>query len=246
MKSFTDLFISRPVLAIVVNLVIIIAGRPGHRHPQRAPVSAQRQRQRHGHHRLRRRQRRPGARLHHHPAGARHRRGRRHRLPGIAERPGLSTISARLKLNYDADQGAGRNQLQGRSGARRPAARSRGPGHQHRVGRQPVRLGLSQLHLGYPAAERNHRLPGAGGPAAALGRWKACSAPRSWAPAPSPCASGSSRTRMAASTSARCRCVRRWPPTTISPRSAAPRDRWFRSTSPPTPICARSRNSRIW
>ena len=78
MKSFTDLFIRRPVLALVVNLVILIAGLPGDPLAHRPAISAQRQRGGHRHHRLCRRQRGPGARLHHHAAGARHRRRRRH------------------------------------------------------------------------------------------------------------------------------------------------------------------------
>jgi multidrug resistance efflux pump len=59
---------------------------------------------------------------------------------------------------------------------------------------------------------------------------RACSAPTSSAPAPSPCASGSSPSAWPPSTSARCRCARRSRPTTFSPPSARPRARWSRST----------------
>jgi membrane fusion protein (multidrug efflux system) len=61
------------------------------------------------------------------------------------------------------------DQLQDRPGARRSAARVRGPVHQHRVLRQPVRLGVPELFLGVPRAERDHRLPRACRAAAPLG-----------------------------------------------------------------------------
>jgi len=40
MKAFTDLFVRRPVLAIVVNVVIIIAGHAGLAITECAPVPA--------------------------------------------------------------------------------------------------------------------------------------------------------------------------------------------------------------
>ena len=201
--NITDLFIRRPVLALVVNLVILIAGLQAIRtlnvrqypRSENAAVtvttvyvgaSAE-----------------PGARLHHHAAGAGHRRGRRHRLHGSQSTLGLSTISVRLKLNYDATKALAEISSKVDQVRKRPAARGRGPGHQHRVGRQPVRLGLPELHLGHPQAERDHRLPGARRPAAPFGHPRACSGPTSSAPAPSPCASGSSRTGWPPSTSAR-------------------------------------------
>ena len=78
MKSFTDIFIRRPVLALVVNLVILIAGVQAIRSLVVRQYPAQRQRHGDRHHRLCGRQRRPGARVHHHAAGAGHRRRRRH------------------------------------------------------------------------------------------------------------------------------------------------------------------------
>jgi hypothetical protein len=86
--KFTDLFIKRPVLAIVVNLVILIAGLQAIRslsvrqYPRSdiAVVSVSTA--------YVGRQRRPGARLHHHAAGARDRQRRRHRLHGVVERAG--------------------------------------------------------------------------------------------------------------------------------------------------------------
>ena len=74
MKSFTDLFISRPVLAMVVNLVILIAGLQAIRTLNVRQYPRSDNACDHGHHRLCRRQRRTGARIHHHAARACHRR----------------------------------------------------------------------------------------------------------------------------------------------------------------------------
>ena len=91
--KFTDLFIRRPVLAIVVSLVILIAGLQSIRslsvrqYPRSDIAVVQVSTV------VRGRQRRPGARLHHHAAGARDRERRRHRLHGVVERPGRSARS---------------------------------------------------------------------------------------------------------------------------------------------------------
>ena len=52
--------------------------------------------------------------------------------------------------------------------------------------------------------------------------------------------------RMAALGFRRRRCTTRSPRTTTSPRSAAPRARWCRSTLLPTPICRLRKNSSNW
>ncbi len=107
---FTDIFLRRPVLAIVVNL------RDHHRRPagdplaQRAPVPEARERDGHGPHRLRRRQRRSGARLHHHAARARDRRRRRHRLHRVAERPGAVDDQRPPQAQLQRRERAGRHQ----------------------------------------------------------------------------------------------------------------------------------------
>ena len=49
LMKFTDLFVKRPVLAIVVNLVILIAGPAVDPRAERPAVPAQRHRRRHGH-----------------------------------------------------------------------------------------------------------------------------------------------------------------------------------------------------
>ena len=228
--KITDLFIRRPVLALVVNLVIVIAGLQAIRtlnvrqypRSENAAVtvttvyvgaSAE-----------------PGARLHHHAAGARHRRRRRHRLHRVAEHARPLHHQRPPQAQLRRHQGAGRDQLQGGPGAPRPAARGRGAGHQHRVGRQPVRLGLPELHLRHPASRTRSPTTWCASSSRACPPSRACSAPTSSAPAPSPCASGSSPTGWRRSTSARPRCARRWPPTTSWPRSAGPRARSSRST----------------
>ena len=91
--KFTDLFVKRPVLAIVVNLVILIAGLQSIRalsvrqYPRSDIAVVTRLDG------LRRRERRPRARLHHDAARARHRQRRRHRLHGVVERAGRSARS---------------------------------------------------------------------------------------------------------------------------------------------------------
>ena len=87
--KFTDLFVKRPVLAIVVNLVILIAGLQAIRslsvrqYP-RSDICG-----RAGHDGVCRRERRPGARFHHDAHRARDCQRRRHRLHGVDERAGL-------------------------------------------------------------------------------------------------------------------------------------------------------------
>ena len=93
LMKFTDLFVKRPVLAIVVNLVILIAGLQSIRalsvrqYP-RSDIAVVRVDDG-----LRRRERRSRARLHHDAARARHRQRRRHRLHGVVERAGRSARS---------------------------------------------------------------------------------------------------------------------------------------------------------
>ena len=127
--KFTDLFIRRPVLAVVVNLVILIAGLQSIRSLSRAAVPAQRHRGRQGDDRLRRRQRRPGARLHHHAARARDRQRRRHRLHRVVERPGREHDHRAPEAQLRHQRRAHPDPGEGRAGAQRPAARGRGAGH---------------------------------------------------------------------------------------------------------------------
>ena len=131
---------------------------PGDPRAQRAPVSSQRERLHHRHYGLRRCQCRAGPRLHHHAAGALHRRRRRNRLPRIREPPGRLHHSRTSPSQSRRQQGTRRGVLQSRPGARRSATLGRDSRHQHRVRRQPVRLRLSELLLRVSAAERDHRL----------------------------------------------------------------------------------------
>ena len=79
---------------------------------------------------------------------------------------GVSTITARLKLNYDANKALSEISSKVDAGPRRSAARSRSSGHQYRSRRFAIRLRLSEFHLGHPEAERDHRLSRAPRPAA--------------------------------------------------------------------------------
>ena len=166
-SSFTDLFIRRPVIAIVVNLIIIIAGVQAIRtlnvrqypRSENATITVT---------------------TVYVGASADLVRGfittplerviavgRRDRLRRIHQHPGPVDDQRPAPAELRLDQGAGGDQLQGRSGPQRPAARGPGSGHQHPERRQPVRLRLPQLLLQVPPAERDHRLPRAGGAAPA-------------------------------------------------------------------------------
>ena len=159
MKSFTDIFIRRPVLALVVSLVIIIAGLQAipslnvRQYPRSEIASVT------VHDGLRRRERGIGARLYHHAARTRHRRGGRHRLPGIAKFAGRLDHHRAPQAELRLEQGALRDQFEGQPGAQRSAAGSGSAGDQYRAGRFPIRLRLSQLHVGYSEGEPDHRLP---------------------------------------------------------------------------------------
>ena len=167
--KLTDLFVKRPVLAIVVNLVILIAGLQAVRslsvrqYPRSDSAVVKVTTVYVG------RQRGPGARLHHHAARAGHRQRRRHRLHGVVERPGglddHRPPPAQLRHQRRPDPGPG----QGRPGEERPAARGGGTGHPARDGGRPVRRHVHRLLLGRPGPERDLGLPHSGGPAEALG-----------------------------------------------------------------------------
>ena len=242
--KFTDLFIRRPVLAIVVNLVILIAGLQAIRslnvrqYPRSdiAVVTVT--------HRLRRRERRSGARLHHHAARAR-------RSPA----PTASTTSSRrarrasarspctCKLNYDTN--AALTQIQ----AKVAQVRNDLPPEAEApiIDLQTADSQFAAIYLSFSSHDLDQNqitdyLIRVVQPKLSR-RSAACSAPTSSAPAPSPCASGSSPTDGGARHQPRRRCATRWRPTTTSPRSAAPRARWSRSTSSPTPTCRPSRSS---
>ncbi len=235
--KLTDLFIRRPVLAIVVNLVILIAGLQSIRSLERAPVPAQRHRGRPGHDGLHRRQRRPGARLHHHAARARDRQRRRHRLHRVVERPGPEHDHRAPEAQLRHQRGAHPDPGQGGAGAQRPAARGRGADHRAARPRTTSSRRCTSASPRRARPEPDHRLPDPRRAAASCRRSAACSAPTSSATAPSPCASGSSPTRWRRSASRPPRCATRWRATTTSRRWAGPRARWCRSTWSPTPTC---------
>ena len=152
MKSFTDLFIKRPVLAMVVSFVILIAGLQAMRtlnvrqYPRSDIASIT-------------------VTTVYVGADAELVRGfiTTPLERAIAAADGidyiqsqstqsLSTITARLKLNYDANKALVRHQLEGRCDPQQSAAGSADSGHRHSIGRFADRLGLFKFHLGHSAA----------------------------------------------------------------------------------------------
>ena len=133
---------------------------------------------------------------------------------------GLSTITVRLKLNYDTNARARRDQRQGGPGAQRPAARGRGAGHQHRDGRHAVRRDVPRVSprtileqnqiTDYLIARR---------PAAALGHRRRAARRHPRRPHLRHAHLAQARPHGGARASARRRCATRWPPTTTSPPS---------------------------
>ena len=145
LMKFTDLFVKRPVLAIVVNLVILIAGLQSIRalsvrqYP-RSDIAVVRVTTV-----VRRRQRRPRARLHHDAARARHRQRRRHRLHGVVERAGAQHDHRAPEAQLRHQRRAHADPGEGRAGAQRPAARGRGADHRARDRRHAVRGDVPRL-----------------------------------------------------------------------------------------------------
>ena len=105
MKNFTDLFIRRPVLALVVSLVIFIAGLQAIRFAQRAAISAQRHRRRSPSPPSTSAQARTWCAA---SSPLRSSAPSRRRTGSITcestSAQGVSTITARLKLNYDSNK----------------------------------------------------------------------------------------------------------------------------------------------
>ncbi len=188
--SLTDIFIRRPVLAIVVNLVIIIAGLQAIRtlnvrqYPRLESATVT-------------------VRTPYVGANADLVRGF---ITTPLERSiaaadgidyiesqsdqGLSTINVRLELNFDAaralaDISARVNQVRGDlpPEAEVPA-----------IAIEPSDAQFAAMYLSFeledPRGEPGHRLPDPRRAAAPVGDRRACSAPTSWAGAPSPCAPG--------------------------------------------------------
>ena len=152
MKSFTDLFIKRPVLALVVSFVILIAGLQAMRtinvrqYPRSDIASIKITTVYVG-------------------ADAELVRGfiTTPLERAIAAADGIdyiqsqssqstSTITVRLKLNYDRKQGVVRHQLEGRRDPARSAAGRRDSGLRNPISRFTDRFVLFKFHFGHSAA----------------------------------------------------------------------------------------------
>ena len=197
--KFTDLFIRRPVLAIVVNLVILIAGLQSIRSLS-ACASI------------------PRSDIAVITVTTVYVGANADLVRGFITTPlerviasadgidylesssaqGVSTITVHLKLNYDTN--AALTQIQAKVAQVRndlpPEAEA--PVIELETADSAVRGHVPRLLLEGPRPEPDHRLPDARRAAEALRRSAACSAPTSSATARSPCASGSSPTKMAA------------------------------------------------
>jgi hypothetical protein len=225
--KFTDLFIRRPVLALVVNLLIVIAGVQAIRslnvrqypRSENAAITVT---------------------TSYVGANADLVRGfittPLERVIAAADgidyiesesKQNLSTIRARLRLNYDS------NKALSEIASKVDQVRRDLP-PEAEVPILNIESADSQFASAYlsspPSSSSRTRSPttwcGWSRPASPPS--KACSAPTSSAPAPSPCASGSSPTGWPRSTSARWRSARRSPPTTTWRRWARPRASWCR------------------
>ena len=230
--NFTDIFINKPVLAIVVSLLILVLGMRALGGSCGAPVSEDRERGRHGHDGVLRRGRADHRRLHHAAARAGDRAGAGHRLPVVDERHRRvddhrdAAPQLRRQPRADADPDAGELGAQ-------PAAAAGAAAGAQRAGRRDDRRDVHGLSQRRAAGQQHHRLSRARGQAQARCDRRACRPPRFSAGASSRCARGSIRRGSPRTASPRPTSTRRSRPTTISPRSAPPRARWSASISPP-------------
>ena len=159
MRSFTDIFIKRPVLAVVINLMILAVGwravssLPVRQYPRiesssiiiTTVYSA----------RVRRR-----SAVHHHADRAGGLGDRRHRLHRAPRAAGMSTITVHLRLNHSsnaalAEISARLNQVRSRAAAGVP----RSPVVEIQRTDKPYATFYSQLHLRRPQPDAAQRLP---------------------------------------------------------------------------------------
>ena len=154
MRSFTDIFIKHPVLAIVVNLVIVLVGwralstLPVQQYPEHRELVG------HHHDGLHRRQRRDRARLPDHADRARGVRDQRRRLRRVDQPRRRQHGHRAPEAESQQHRGAGRSHRAAAAGALRAAGRGRAAGRRSAARRPAVRDVLSQLHLDASAACR--------------------------------------------------------------------------------------------
>ena len=154
MRSFTDIFIKHPVLAVVVNLVIVLAGwralttLPVQQYPEDRELVR-------GHHDgLLRRQRRDRPRLPHHADRAGRLRDQRGRLRRVDQPGRRQHRHGAPEAQPQQHGGAGRGHSAAPAGPLGAAGGSRAAGRRSAARRSPLRLVLSELHLHASAACR--------------------------------------------------------------------------------------------
>ena len=161
--KFTDIFIRRPVLAIVVSLLIVVLGMrslfslPINQYPAHPECGGD------GVDRLLRRRCANRGRLHHATAGIGDCAGAGDRLPVVVQSSsGMSTITATLRLNYDANRALDRNQYASQFG-QEPVAGAGATAGADGASRADHRRDVHGLLQRHAADQQRHRLPGARG-----------------------------------------------------------------------------------
>ena len=244
MRSFTDIFIKHPVLAVVVNLVILLVG---YRSITSLPV-----------------QQYPKIESSqvlittvYYGASAETIRGflttpierAVSAISGVdyvesTSRAGVSSITIHLKLNHNSTAALAEVT------ARLQQVRSELPAEAEPpvVEVQRADRPYASFYLSFTSTRaghsRAHRLARPATCSPSSRRCRVCSGWTWWVAARLPCGSGSIPTAWPHSTSLPATCTRRCSATTTSRRWARPRTIWFRSTCSPTPTCALLKSSR--
>ena len=222
--KFTDLFVKRPVLAIVVNLVILIAGcrrfaRLSVRQYPRSDIAVSSKFRP-----LCRRERRSRPRLYHYADRARHRERGRHRLHGIDAVPGTQHDPGSPEDRLRHDRGPHSDPGQSGAGSQRPSPGRADPSNRSADCRHTICRGLSGSFFRRSRSEPDYRLPDSGR-AAQAERGRVCSVPIFSAIVHSRCAFGSSRRRWPRVALLLLTCMTRWRRASRCPLFAVPRVR---------------------
>ena len=243
MRSFTDIFIRHPVLAVVVNLVIVLVGwraltsLPVQQYPQIESSSVVITTVYYG-------------------ASAETVRGflttpierAVSAIGGVdyvesTSRAGVSTVTIRLKLNHSSTAALAEVTARLQQVRSELPQEAEPPVGRGAAGRPALRDVLPQLHLHRAERPGDHRLADPDHPAAALDAAGVQRVTVGGRPADRDAGLDRSRPARRAQPGSRATCRRRCSATTISPRWARPRATRSRSTCWPTPTCARWRSS---